>query len=407
MRILQLHVFSPMGGIETLVPDVSAELSRRGHHVSTLYGHLSGREIAAGPGTAHRWAEARDFGRVSHDLERFVGEVIKEQRIDVALLHVTIDSGLATAIGRLVPCAFFAHNFGIICPAGSRLFRLGETICDLVGVPDHRCLVNAYTRGCNTRRPLELMRRYDRNRSFGDWVRDNAELVCGSSYMAARCLENGFSSERLHRVPIPVHIPLKLKHRSDTGRIGTVVFAGRLSVEKGLHYLIQAMAQVTQPSRLLVAGTGDQERRLGRLCAELGVESRVDFVGYLDRDALTDLYSRADVAVVPSVWPEPFGMSGPEAMAHGVPVVAARVGGIPEWLNDGETGVLVEPKDPIGLAGAIDRLLSDKRLARSMGRHAREVVANRYTVTRHVDHLLTALESATKSRWQREAAIQP
>jgi glycosyltransferase involved in cell wall biosynthesis len=128
------------------------------------------------------------------------------------------------------------------------------------------------------------------------------------------------------------------------------------------------------------------------------VAGRVRFLGALDRALVQDLYRQAAVVVVPSVWPEPFGMVGPEAMSFGVPVVAFRVGGVPEWLHDGETGYLVEPRDIYGLAQRIELLLRDAPLARRLGERGRQLVQERFTIPQHVDRLEQIFASAVEGR---------
>jgi glycosyltransferase involved in cell wall biosynthesis len=127
----------------------------------------------------------------------------------------------------------------------------------------------------------------------------------------------------------------------------------------------------------------------------MGLSGRIDFKG--DRPSPQELYPTARLVVVPSLWPEPFGLVGPEAMAHGIPVVASRVGGIPEWLDDGEVGFLVEPGDVQGLADRINRLLFDRPLARRLGQRARAVAGNRFTVPGYVDRFLDVLKEAISS----------
>ena len=94
------------------------------------------------------------------------------------------------------------------------------------------------------------------------------------------------------------------------------------------------------------------------------------------------------MVVVPSTWPEPFGMVGIEAMAYGKPVIAFDVGGISEWLKDGETGFLVKLRDEVALAETLNLLLGDHSLAIRMGSKGREAVEKRFTPETHVDELL-------------------
>ena len=144
------------------------------------------------------------------------------------------------------------------------------------------------------------------------------------------------------------------------------------------------------------ATTGPAEEWLRRKAREDGLAERVHFSGWLDPGAVETLYERAAVVVCPSVWDEPFGLVGLESMAHGKPVVAFRVGGIPDWLADGETALLVARKDTDAMARAIDRLLGDRDLAQRYGERGREVLGERFTIEAHVDGLEDAFRVAAQ-----------
>jgi glycosyltransferase involved in cell wall biosynthesis len=140
---------------------------------------------------------------------------------------------------------------------------------------------------------------------------------------------------------------------------------------KGIHHLIDAFPAVLAASPrawLVLVGQGPEEQALRARARERGVESRVVFAGF-QRDA-HDYVGGFDVAVTPSV-EEGFGLVALEALALGVPVVASRVGGLPDIVRDGETGLLVEPSRPDALAAAILRLLGDADLRTRFGRAAR------------------------------------
>ena len=160
--------------------------------------------------------------------------------------------------------------------------------------------------------------------------------------------------------------------------IGSV---GRLSPEKGLRYLLRAMAQITRQepnARLLLAGDGPERRSLERLAARLGLVDRVEFTGEVPHDHVPQTLARMNVFAMPSTW-EGFGVAALEAAAVELPVVASNVHGIPDVVEDGVTGILVPPKDVAALSQAILRLLRDPEERRRMGRAGREMVATRYS----------------------------
>ena len=403
MRILHILYFSDMGGIESYATDLFRGLAARGHESVLLY---DGAE-PPGPGAGVR-ARCRLTGMIEHGrghgekLARTALRSIDQWRCDLAFLHLTMNGTLSESLLARVPTVYFAHNYGALCPSGALLYERSDRICDLQGVPDVRCLVNAYLEGCNTRHPARLWGRYRRTVETAAWTRRADALVCDSEYVRRRHVDNGWPRERVHVVPSPVRMPPEpwppaVRERS-LDRQPIVLFAGRVTPQKGLEYLLRAEREIDRPHRLVVAGDGYQMPAMRALAMRLGLAGRVEFAGRLDRKALDDLYTRASVVVVPSIWPEPFGMVGPEAMAHGVPVVAFRVGGIPEWLTDQETGCLVEPRDVAGLARAIRRILDDPVLARRLGERARLVARQNFTSECHVERLEAIFRDAIAKR---------
>jgi glycosyltransferase involved in cell wall biosynthesis len=160
---------------------------------------------------------------------------------------------------------------------------------------------------------------------------------------------------------------------------------GRLAKEKGHRYLIEALPAVRAlyaDVRLLIVGddssleASTKEDIVQRVKA-LGLEGSVSLLG--QRDDVPDILGATDIFCLPSLW-EGFGLVIAEAMAAGRPVVASRIDGIPEVVEDGVTGILVPPRDPRALAEAILELLADPNKAEAMGRAGRERVRKHFTV---------------------------
>jgi len=172
---------------------------------------------------------------------------------------------------------------------------------------------------------------------------------------------------------------------------------GRLCDVKGQRELIAAIARLPGVHAVLVgedhAAGGGYRELLEREARSAGVADRVVFAGYRpDADAVLD---ELDVFVLPS-WIEGLPLVALEAMAHGKPVVATAVGGTPEAVLDGETGLLVPPRDPERLAGAIERVLGDAELARRLGEAGRTRIAEHFSqqaMTRRVLEVYDELAS--------------
>lgn len=173
---------------------------------------------------------------------------------------------------------------------------------------------------------------------------------------------------------------------SRIGNAGSVIvgFVGRLVERKGLHVLIDAMRSLPLRSRahvlLAIAGgpeygVNDETAYVSAVRTQVAAASlhhRVAFLGYLPHETIDSFYAACDLVVIPSVAPEGLPLTALEAQAAGVPVIATRVGGLPEAIRDGETGVLVDPERcPGALTSVLDQLVSDEHRRREMGAHAR------------------------------------
>lgn len=155
-----------------------------------------------------------------------------------------------------------------------------------------------------------------------------------------------------------------------------VLFTGRLIERKGLEYLLHAVPMIRSRvpnADFIITGDGDQRERLEKLSAELGLNEIVSFKGFVSKEELSQEYAKCNVWVNPGIvdsWgdAEGLGIGSIEAYSYFKPVVASRVGGIPDTIRDGETGYLVPQKDSKALAEAICDLLIDPEKCRKFGK---------------------------------------
>jgi len=177
-----------------------------------------------------------------------------------------------------------------------------------------------------------------------------------------------------------------------------VVAVGRLVTDKGFDVLLEAFAHLGAPEvDLLIAGDGPERRRLAAMRERLGLEGRVHLLGAADRATVARLYRGARLVACPSRW-EGLPLVCLEAMASGRAVVASRVGGIPEAVGDGETGLLVPPEDPVALADALGTLLEDAPRRERLGARGRALVCAELTWASVAERYLTVLADAAAPR---------
>ena len=205
-----------------------------------------------------------------------------------------------------------------------------------------------------------------------------ADVAAISSYTAREVKAVSGRTPRV--IPYGIHLPPEQDWPHQPGRILTV---GRLIARKGHIHLIEAMTHLRHhpDAHLVIVGSGHERPSIEAAIERWQLAGRVTLTGRISDEALEATYQSCQVFVLPAIIDEAgdtemLGMVSLEAMRYCKPVVASNVGGIPDIISDGETGLLVEQKDAVALADAIERVLSDPALAHELGhngyRYARE-----------------------------------
>jgi glycosyltransferase involved in cell wall biosynthesis len=230
----------------------------------------------------------------------------------------------------------------------------------------------------------QQFRRYRVMTAIMDRCSDVVIAVCEAA--CEQAIHEGTPAEKVivveNSVPLTREVPPRGNLFNGDPVIGSV---GSLHVRKGYRYLIEATPLVLTElpeARFVLVGGGPERPRLEQLAAELGVAGRVQFLG--QRTDISDLLPGFDVFVLPSIT-EGMPNAVLEAMAAGIPVVASRVGGVPEIVQDGETGLLVEPESPSDLACSLVRLGRNAPLRLALRQRALAVVTSRFNPQREVD----------------------
>lgn len=169
-------------------------------------------------------------------------------------------------------------------------------------------------------------------------------------------------------------------------------FTGRIVGRKGLDILIHAFtknSELTLSSRLLIVGTGQDEQRVKEMVSDLGIGDKVRFLGHSSEVAR--YYQTSDIFVLPS-YAEGMPNSLLEAMACGLPVIASRIGGVVDVVEDGKSGILFEPGDVSGLASAMIRLLQDDELRQRLGLEARKRIVENFSIDRIAEEYIELYE---------------
>ncbi len=372
------------GGVSAHVQTSAAILAEHGLDVRVLAARIESTEELPGV-TVYR---CPDLFHDDVSMDARIGEALSFGP-EVIHLHQVDLPDVARAVRMSAPLVISAHNYPA-CSAGGYYFRPGQECTRAHG---RGCIVNMIARGCaHTHNPKSLPTRYI-NASRRAEALKHADLVVSYSSSVDRHLA---ANQLPRRKIVPYSTTIASKPRAGDVADRRVVFAGRLVREKGVDVLIRAARDVD--AEFIVCGDGRLLEPMRALARRCGVERRVSFTGWLSSEQLAEEFAHAAVVVVPSVWPEPFGLVGIEALAAGRPVIASATGGVGDWLDDGRSGLCVEPGDPSALARALNDLLADPERQRAMGMAGMQAVGARFSPERHLAAILDAYRDA-RSTW--------
>jgi glycosyltransferase involved in cell wall biosynthesis len=388
MRLLFVHQYlGAMGGAETDLLLAARGLRQRGHDLALLYGAPTGRNAEA-------W---REVFSSCHPLGRngagAVRDVLARFGPDAVYFHSLAELGpLEQLIDARLALVRRVHDHRMYCMRGYKYNYFTRAICNRP--TSLRCLfpcLGFVGRNHDGGLPVKWVSYTAKLRELGLNRRCHRLLVY-SEDQKQQLVRNGFEPGK-----VIVHVPLQIGggtgEVSSLGARNMVLFVGQVVRGKGVDLLLRALSKVRVPFEGWILGDGNHRPYCERLSVRLGLSDRVRFHGFVPRDELKKFYLEASVLAVSSIWPEPFGLVGREAMSYGLPVVAFDAGGIREWLVDGENGFLVRWKDTDELAAHIEELLRDKELARRMGRRGLEMVMRQRESSREIE-VLEALFSA-------------
>ena len=392
-----------VGGAETYLATVLVPLARSGHTVSfwSEQQGASDRE-PVGPSYETGDATASECGDA-----RWL-KALRGWRPDLIYSHGLTRPDLEAGVATVAPVVFFAHGYFGTCISGSKTWKAPITL------PCSRtfgaaCLLHYYPHRCGGWNPRSMWTEFRTQGRRLSLLRGYSTIVTASEHMRREFRQHGIADGRVVTVPLPVYDPARgtpppppSRPPPDVGRSRRrLVFAGRMDHLKGGRILLDALplvaAQLDDMLDVTFLGDGPErpawEHAAQRLTAARHTITGT-FPGGVDSGRRSEIFAGHDLFVMPSLWPEPFGLAGLEAGLSGIPTAAFPVGGIPEWLTDGVNGCLVpgDRASPAALATSVLRAL-DPALHAKLRLGAFDV-ARRYTTDRHLEVLLPLLERA-------------
>ncbi|HEV7744979.1 MAG TPA: glycosyltransferase family 4 protein [Pyrinomonadaceae bacterium] len=345
-------------------------------------------------------------------------QALRDWQPDLLYTHKLENPELEAETLTIARAVFFAHDYHGMCISGTKTHQFPRARpCDRkFGAA---CLLHYFPQRCGGLNPITMMQLYSLQTRRTELLCRYDAVVTHSDYMRGELIKHGVSPERAYSFPFLVeaqrcrtsagaHVPSSDQngaHRTGKESQVQLVFSGRMEQLKGGHILLEAMPEVqralAKKVRVVFAGDGRKrgawEEQAGRLLRQHG-ELEIEFVGWLDSARLELLLDQSDLMVAPSLWPEPFGLAGPEAGLCGLPAAAFAVGGIPGWLEDGVNGYLApgDPPTAKGLAEAIIHCLKSPETHAHLRRGAARLAAQ-YNMENHLTNLMSVLDRVRRA----------
>ncbi|MEM6696383.1 MAG: glycosyltransferase family 4 protein [Pseudomonadota bacterium] len=380
MRLLFVHNhYGVRSGEEIMLERIVGLLRQNGHEVDT---HFAYSADIQSPGQK---VQAALSGVWSQAARRALRDQIAAHRPDLvqvqnlfplispAILPVIRDAG--------VPIVMRLSNYRLICPNG--LFLSRGSVCEKCrGGREYHCVVNN-CEGSLFKSASYALRNWSA-RVMGLYRNSISRYYAQTTFQRDVLIAEGYPAQRIDVIPNMIETKSDAPAWSRGSYVG---FVGRLSPEKGVDDLIAAAARLPDiPFRL--AGIP------GRFANDGAIPRNVRLMGHLDAEALKRFYRDAAMIVVPSTWYEGFPSVIIEAMRHSKPVIASAIGGLPEIVQAGRTGLTPAPGDHHALSRAIHQLWRSPQTRQRMGEAGARRVRSAYTPARYYTRLMATYEAA-------------
>jgi glycosyltransferase involved in cell wall biosynthesis len=405
--------WEPVGGDWTYIQNVKRLYEAHGYEVIPFSTYLADKTDQP----PHKYfVKAYDYKKLNNQKGLFTGlkaaknsvisfeamsnidQILDEHDISFAHLH-NVHHWLTPAIiwklkKRGVPVLWSLHDYKIICPEGT-LFSNGSICEKCKGGKFYQCTINKCKKGSMLASLLATIDAYFYN-GGGIYNKVDAYL-CPSEFLLKKFGEFGFDQSRMHLSNLCYDTTIIDRyleaHRDPEGmppKEDYILYVGRIERNKGIHTLIDAIEGTGIP--LKIAGTGSALEELKARVAQKGL-NHVEFLGFQNKDAVFDLTRRSRFIVCPSEWYENYPYAIIETLLFSKPVIGSRIGGIPELVLDGKTGLLHEMGNAADLREKLLTLWNNPPLARKMGIQAREHAYARVNFETHWNFLENIIEN--------------
>ena len=348
MKILLVNDYGfPLGGAESYVLWLREALTQRGHTVRLVSSdrERNGKKVLADytlPHSGHFWNLDSWFNWKAYKAFKKILSIEKPDVVHFNNIFYTLSAAVCFA-AKGVHSVLTIHDYQAICLRDKTLAD-GEICCQALKSCKKGCLAETGAAFAVLKRQL-----------MQSSIARTRIRISPSRYLQSEFERNGIKNVTV--VPHPVFTQGASKSPQESKDF---LFLGRLEKQKGVKVLLEAFAEVAKKyrePRLIIAGDGRERLRLEGMVETYSLEDRVKFLGWVDEAEKQKLFSASFCLVQPAIWPEVAGLGLYEAAAWGIPCIASKVGGIPEFLEHEETGLLVDYGNVAQLHQAMCRFL--------------------------------------------------
>lgn len=328
------------------------------------------------------------YGSEAADATPKVMTALNQFSPDIVHVQACMNYTLEKEIRRTYPAVKSLHVYDF-CPSGTKFHFANQKAC--CHKPGFMCIPRMLYKRCSKdKNPSTLWMFYRRAKDSHMNDIQYSKMLVASEYVKKQALQAGYQPAQLEVLPYYTSFPLAAAETNAESGDKIFMATGRMLLEKGFDKLLNAAALLKETPgwKIVFDGHGAELNNLKQQAHRLGLEKHAEFPGWLSPEKHEELYRKSYAVLVPSIWPEPFGLVGIEAMSYGKPVIAFQSGGIPDWLKENENGYLVPAGDVRLFSEKMLFLLQHPEKAAAMGKNGFHRASVHYTEEIHVQRLL-------------------
>ncbi len=392
MKVLHINIHLALkGGVETYLLDLFPRLKAKDIHCS--FGYSQGDPSLVEDAVHIEGLESIGSAE-EEEMRQRLGDLLKARRPDLVHIHNVQNVGVLRAAFDFGPTVVTNHDYRWVCPANTFFYKRNQSVCPKAGA-GLSCFTTTLVKHCLTPRPRFARYFYHRSRFATEASHRFNGIIAPSRGAKQRLEDAGFPAGNITVLPYYCPIEPRKTPRPVPER-RTITFMGRIAPNKGHEYFVEALGLLPEDVRgILVGNMGEEEQKyIDGLAEKHGCADRLETRHWAGREEVPRILDETSVFIFPSLWEETLGIVGLEALSRGVPVVGSDLGGVRDWLDDGVTGRLVEPKDAAGIRDGVLDLTESRVRLETAGINGIRTIQQRFLPEQHTETLIRLYQNA-------------